>query len=180
MYHLKPLHRDAIPRALEKAERYRVLNDPLAAESICLDILDAEPHHQEALRVLVLALTDQFENGRALLVTGRAENEEGRVRITADDVMILDDARERKAQAVQVRLEDADLDDAVIRRLRRALEGSPGELPVYLELVRPGRFRLVARTEPSLRVGPSPKLVDGVESVLGPGRLRYRARVMSR
>jgi DNA polymerase-3 subunit alpha len=121
-----------------------------------------------------------LENGRALLVTGRAENEDGRVRLTADDVMVLDDAREKKAQAVQVRLDDADLDDTTMRRLRKALEGSPGELPVYLELVRPGRFRMVARAEPSMRVGPSPRLLAAVEEVLGPGRLRYRARVMGR
>ena len=36
MFELKPLSREAIPRALEKAERYRLLNEPAEAESICL------------------------------------------------------------------------------------------------------------------------------------------------
>ena len=66
MIELKPLSREAISRALEKAERYRVLNEPLDAESICLDILDCEPEHPQALVVLLLALTDQFPNERAL------------------------------------------------------------------------------------------------------------------
>jgi hypothetical protein len=56
----KPISRPAIPRALEKAERYRLLNDPEGAESICLDILAVEPDHQAALVVLILTLTDQF------------------------------------------------------------------------------------------------------------------------
>ena len=50
----------SIPRALERAMRYRLLNDPEQAESICLDILEVEPANQEALVTLILALTDQF------------------------------------------------------------------------------------------------------------------------
>ena len=60
MFNLKPLSAAAIPRALDKAERYRLLNQPWAAESICLDILAADPGHQKALRVLLLARADQF------------------------------------------------------------------------------------------------------------------------
>ena len=52
---------EALPRALEKAERYRLLNEPSEAESICLDVLDVEPDNQEALVTLLLALTDQFD-----------------------------------------------------------------------------------------------------------------------
>ena len=48
MYTLKPLSREAIPAALEKAQRYRLLNEALEAESICRDILEAEPGNQEA------------------------------------------------------------------------------------------------------------------------------------
>ena len=62
MYELKPLSREAIPAALEKAYRYRLLNEPLEAESICRDILVAEPGNQEAAVTLLLALTDQFED----------------------------------------------------------------------------------------------------------------------
>ncbi len=61
MFELKPLSPDAIPAALEKAHRYRLLNEPLEAESICRDVLAVDPGHQEALVTLLLALTDQFE-----------------------------------------------------------------------------------------------------------------------
>jgi hypothetical protein len=60
MAHLKALSRDAIPRALEKAERYRLLNEPGEAESICLDVLSIDPENQQALVALLLARTDQF------------------------------------------------------------------------------------------------------------------------
>jgi len=42
MYELKRLTKEAVPRALEKAERYRLLNEPTEAESICQDILRVE------------------------------------------------------------------------------------------------------------------------------------------
>lgn len=61
MFNLKPLNPEAIPKALQKAERYRLLNEPEQAESICLDILAVEPDNQEALIMLILALTDQFQ-----------------------------------------------------------------------------------------------------------------------
>jgi hypothetical protein len=61
MFELKPISKEAIPRALEKAERYRLLNEPKEAESICLDILKVDAANQQALITLLLALTDQFE-----------------------------------------------------------------------------------------------------------------------
>jgi tetratricopeptide (TPR) repeat protein len=57
---LKRISPDGIPHALERAERYRLLNDPAQAESICRDVLAADPDNQTALRALILALTDQF------------------------------------------------------------------------------------------------------------------------
>jgi len=60
MFDLKTLSPEAVPGALIKAERYRLLNEPGEAESICLDVLAADPDNQEALITLLLALTDQF------------------------------------------------------------------------------------------------------------------------
>ncbi len=57
---VKPIASDGIPHALEKAERYRLLNDPAQADSIYRDVLAVDDDNQEALRGLVLALTDQF------------------------------------------------------------------------------------------------------------------------
>jgi hypothetical protein len=62
---LKPIAKDAIPAALEKATRYRLLNEPDAAQSICLDVLAVDPNHQDALRSLLLAITDQFSTDTA-------------------------------------------------------------------------------------------------------------------
>ena len=59
-FELKPISTAAVPKAIKKAEQYRLINEPEQAESICLDILAAQPGDQHALTVLILAITDQF------------------------------------------------------------------------------------------------------------------------
>jgi hypothetical protein len=73
MFQLKRLSREAIAAALEKAEQYRLLNEPRLAESICLDVLEVDAHHPRALTCLLLARTDQFtEEGGARVEDARA------------------------------------------------------------------------------------------------------------
>jgi hypothetical protein len=57
---LKTISKAGIPEAISKVELYRSLNEPEEAESICRDILAVQPEHQLALRLLGLAITDQF------------------------------------------------------------------------------------------------------------------------
>ena len=59
-FKLKPISTDSIDEALRLAERYRLLNEPAQAESICRDVLRVEPEHQQALVTIILALTDQL------------------------------------------------------------------------------------------------------------------------
>ena len=66
MFELKPLHHEAIPAALEKANRYRLLNEQGAAESIYLDILAIDPDNQESIVGVVLAMSDRFSKDYAV------------------------------------------------------------------------------------------------------------------
>lgn len=60
-FQLKTLSPEAVDRALARAERYRLLNEPGEAQSICLDALAIQPDNQAALTTLLLALTEQFD-----------------------------------------------------------------------------------------------------------------------
>jgi hypothetical protein len=81
MFELKPLHIEAVPAALEKAEHYRLLNEPGAAESICLDILAVDPDNQDALKNIVLAMSDRFGKDYAI---GDARVTEYLMRVRSD------------------------------------------------------------------------------------------------
>jgi hypothetical protein len=98
MSELKRLHNEAIPAALEKAERYRLLNEPGEAESICLDILAVDPENQQAVITLLLALTDRFEKGYAVSDTQTKELI-ARIKSEYDRVYYAGIVAERRAKA---------------------------------------------------------------------------------
>jgi hypothetical protein len=105
MFHPKPISADAIPGALAKAERYRLLNEPGEAESICLDVLQIEPANQEALVTLILALTDQFrdETTASRHAAARAGELVPRLADDYDRLYYAGIIRERRARAVMQR-----------------------------------------------------------------------------
>jgi hypothetical protein len=60
VFELKCLTPEGVPAALAKAYRYRLLNEPEQAESICHDVLGIEPTNQDAVTALILCLTDRL------------------------------------------------------------------------------------------------------------------------
>ncbi len=101
MYEPKPISRDGIPSALAKAERYRLLNEPGEAESICLDVLQIEPANQDALVALLLSLTDQFphEAGTCASLAARADGVLDHLSDAYDREYYKGIIRERRAKA---------------------------------------------------------------------------------
>ena len=61
MGELRAISADAVERAIGKAERYRLLNEPREAASICEDVLAVDSSNAEARQILLLAITDQFD-----------------------------------------------------------------------------------------------------------------------
>jgi len=116
MFDLKPLHPEAIPAALEKANRYRLLNEPGAAESIYLDILAIDPDNQEALINIVLAMSDRFGKDYAI---GDARITEYLTRIKGDYARTYYTGimYERRAKAVL-----ATNGDGAFERFRQAMD----------------------------------------------------------
>jgi len=117
-----------------------------------------------------------LENDRPVLVAGKLETDEDRIRIIASSVTPLEALRETRADAVQVRLEASDLDEDLVSRLRTAVAAHHGDTQLFLEVDRLGSYRLVVKAEPALRVTPSPALTRDIEAVVGSGRVRYRSR----
>ena len=72
-FDLKKLSGEGVVAAIAKAEKYRLLNDPTMAESICLDILVVDPNNEETKIILLLSLTDQFGMNRSSMATKKAK-----------------------------------------------------------------------------------------------------------
>jgi hypothetical protein len=99
MYPLKPLSKEAIPAALTKAERYRLLNEPTEAESICLDVLQVDPRNQQAIVMLILSLTDQFPHGSSSRAITRAGELAAQLQDPYEQAYYSGIIRERRAKA---------------------------------------------------------------------------------
>ena len=102
-FELKPLHLESVPRALDKAERYRLLNEPKEAESICRDVLAADPANQKAIATLALALSDQFRDGELGRTVKEAEALAGRLTNPYDRAYHQGLIAERGAKAKELR-----------------------------------------------------------------------------
>jgi hypothetical protein len=98
VFELKPLSHQAVPAALDKAERYRLLNEAAEAESICRDILAVDPENQRALVLLLLAFTDQFGRGLPSVVA-QAFDAAGRLADEYERVYYTGIVHERQAKA---------------------------------------------------------------------------------
>lgn len=146
MIELKRLTPEALPAALERARRYRLLNEAREAESICLDVLEVEPDNREALVTLLLALTDQFPRR---LGSAFREAQEVLERLTADydrayygGILL-----ERRAKVVLARGGPAAPYNAY-RGLRRAM----AEFERAIELRDPGNEEAVLRWNTCARI----------------------------
>lgn len=73
MFELKKLSPDAVESALEKAQRYRLLNEPREAASICRDVLAVDPANPRAIVTLLLSITDGFAAHQGGEVTAARE-----------------------------------------------------------------------------------------------------------
>ena len=121
MFELKTLSTSAIPAALAQAERYRLLNEPAEAESICLDVLRVDPEHQEALITMVLALTDQFPEPGVARAAAGAERAVARITDDYKRLYYTGIVRERRGKAI-LRSDLPGLGRSVQEWLREAME----------------------------------------------------------
>jgi hypothetical protein len=115
MFELKPISVASISGALAKAERYRLLNEPGEAESICRDILAVDPENQDALRSLILALTDQICDDPAAF--RNALGASGKLQSEYDRAYYAGIAWERRAKAAHRRGSPGHVYDWVARAL---------------------------------------------------------------
>jgi len=127
---LKPITHEGIPAALQKAERYRLLNDSSAAESICLDVLEIDPANQEALVSLLLSITDQFVEEMADN-TRRARDVLPRLTDEYDRIYYAGIISERRARAQLQRgaLGSSDVASAGFREAMRSYERAEAMRP---------------------------------------------------
>lgn len=131
MLELKRLSTSAIPAALAKAERYRLLGEPEQSESICEDLLAVDSDNFDAVRIYILALTDSFPNHDAHKVT-RAQELVARLPSEYERAYFAGLVAERRARALLARTGPGRVQSAgdLLREAMAAFERAESVKPV--------------------------------------------------
>lgn len=127
-------------------------------------------------RLEVMLFTDALdkfqhllEKDRILIVSGQVSFDDfsGGLKMTARDVMDIDEAREKYARGLAISLTDRQIDDQLLNRLRQSLEPyRSGTIPVHLYYQREDA-RAKLRFGAAWRVSPSDRLLNELRSILG-------------
>ena len=110
-----------------------------------------------------------------ILVRGRADVEEERVRFIADEVAPLEGLRERRAEAASLRLQTTGLEAETLERLEALLVQHRGSVPLYVDLTLPHRMSVLVRLDAIWHVRPTADLTSSLDALLGPRSIVYRA-----
>ncbi|WP_217349574.1 hypothetical protein [Herbaspirillum sp. VT-16-41] len=117
--------------------------------------------------------TDTFARSSERCAQRRARHESrfddfsGGLKMTAREVMDIDEAREKYARGLAISLTDRQIDDQLLNRLRQSLEPHrSGTIPVHLYYQRAdARARL--RFGATWRVSPSDRLLNDLRGLIG-------------
>ena len=102
----------------------------------------------------------------AVLVKGRVDLREERPKITANEIIPLDEAQERLAKSVHIKLITTGLEKETLSNLREILLSHSGGCPVYLHFIT-GEEEAVISVNGQLRVSPKADLVKQVKELVG-------------
>jgi len=116
---------------------------------------------------------EALADDRAMVVRGRADAEEGPVRLLAESVVTLDAAASRPIEALTIRIDAAATGTDRLQRVNEILADYPGSVPVFFEVIRAGAFRVVLQADENRRVRAGRPLVAALEDLLGPQGARY-------
>jgi DNA polymerase-3 subunit alpha len=117
-----------------------------------------------------------FMDETPVLVTGKAEADETRVRIIASEMVPLSEALQSRTGSVHLRVPVSGVTEETLGRLKDLLEGNRGACPVYLELTQPGSFALTLKADVAWAANPSREMIASLEALLGPGSVRLKSR----
>ncbi|MFN8008346.1 MAG: DNA polymerase III subunit alpha [Terriglobia bacterium] len=97
----------------------------------------------------------------------------GSRKIRTTEIQPLEGLRERCATSVTIRVSLAGLAPNRVTELQSVLNGYPGETRVIFELEHPDAYLIIFRPHQFVKVKLDPLLIQAVESICGPGAVRF-------
>ncbi len=130
--------------------------------------------------VEVLVFPSTYQNwGRYLrkdaivFVKGKLNLREEKPKIIADEIMPLEQAREKFTSGIRIKLVTTGLEEDNLSSLKEILHSHKGKVPVYLEFATPEGHSLTVRVDEEFFAQPKEVLVTKIENKLGDGIVSF-------
>lgn len=108
-----------------------------------------------------------FEVNKAVLVIGEVNNAEDKAKIFPQEIMALEDAPRKFTQRVYFRLNAEQVTPDTFQELRRYVEGTPGKIPLFICLKRPGGETVFIEAHEKFSVTPTYQLQQAIDEAFG-------------
>lgn len=110
-----------------------------------------------------------------VMVSGKMDIEEdgGQMKLIADDVIPLSEARKKAISAVHVSIEPVGLDDATLEKLRAIFESNKGGCPVYFHVPDRMAGESIIKANSYYSITPTEQLIQAIAAETGPESVRF-------
>jgi DNA polymerase-3 subunit alpha len=117
--------------------------------------------------------SSQLEDDRPILLTALVREGGGSVELNAQEIVPLAGLKDRRARAIEIRLDLTLADEDILAKVHDRLRQHPGPVPVSIRLVRPGEFEATLRANGTLSVAPSTSLTEEIRTLAGERSVEY-------
>jgi DNA polymerase-3 subunit alpha len=118
----------------------------------------------------------ELELDAAVLAPGRVAREGDRVRLVADELLLLDEAAMNLATSVHLHIHGEGLQREKLEKIAQVLRAHPGPCGLFLHLYLGQQAEIVQKVTGTLAVRPEPRLEEDLRKEIGDVRLEVRYR----
>jgi len=111
---------------------------------------------------------DHLREGIMVWMKGKFQSEGESRKILLSQMMPLDEAAQKLAKRLVLRIAASAFEDAFLEEMREVLEKSPGECPIVFELETPSAYKVIVQSPELKGAAPSDTLTQALEKILGP------------
>ncbi len=118
-----------------------------------------------------------LENDEAIFLKGKLEFDEEKVKILLEEILPLDQVREKKADSILIKIMTTGIDEDISKSLKAILKKHSGTCPLLFSLVYPQEYQVSLEASQQYCVSPSKEFIDDVERLLGKGSVKINIRL---
>ena len=117
-----------------------------------------------------------LESTEPVIIQGTLQKDERGVKIMADSVELLDDARQKYTESITIRLDSDKISRKRMERVKKLFYEYHGDCPIHMTMHFTGKGEVDIETPKEITLNPCRALTESVEKVLGYQALSFQKK----